>query len=221
MEPEQVISLVEDVNFAMAMLQEAENPPPDIATTAVNLVDESYREEGREGILKKVDWESKVLENALIEEGKQGPDLWVYTCYPKGEPDSSNNYMFTEYQLKQFSKTHGGLPLLFNHVDGLQAGVVLDGALNNKGELMGTFMLFNNDCGKVVKSLLEAKVLTSVSLGALHNPQQIDGITNITHAGLKEVSVCAAGDLPGTKLHGRIPWERRKDPSLNVADLTW
>jgi hypothetical protein len=221
MELEQAAKLVEDVNFTIECMENCEGMDRELLVKeAIKIVDKAYQEAGEKGVLPRTQLEEQLLKGCIVEQGKAGPDLYVYTCYTGPDPNDSNTAGFTEHQLDEFAKSHAGIPVRLNHHN-IPVGVTLVGGRNKKGDMMGGFVFYDTEEGRAVKSLMDKGFLRAVSLGARHLPQKIDGVTHYTHAGIEEVSVVALGDIKGTEVHGKIPWEQRMNTHFEPGDLKW
>lgn len=221
MELDQALKLVEDVNFTLGCMEDCDNLPRDVLVKeAIKIVDKAYQDAGEKTVLTKTQLEEQLMKGCIVDPGKAGPDLYVYTCYTNPDPNDSNTAGFTDHQLDEFAKSHAGIPVLLNH-EKIPIGVTLVGGRNKKGDMMGGFVFYDTPEGRAVKSLMDSGFLRMVSLGARHLPQKIDGITHVTHAGIEEVSIVALGDIKGTEVHGKIPWEQRMNSQFEAGDMKW
>ena len=224
MDQEFVTGFIENVLFTRDELKKAGGiKDADVLKTSISLVDQYYRDRGVASLInrKTSDWELELEKACIPGMTGKGPDIYMYTCYPKGDPNDSNTAGFTEYQLSEFAKSHRGLTVYLNHEKDLgPVGITVEGGVGPKGQLMGGLVLYNTPLGKLTHFLIEKYGLRNVSLGAYHSAQMIDGVTHQTHAVPHELSLCFLGDQPGTVMHGKVSWEdRNKGESAKL--ITW
>lgn len=210
--------------FVALKQKHADKPDKELMTLAVSVVDQSHKEHGLAGLVKRPteeDLEKMFKEKCLVEEGKEGPDIYLYTCYPEGDDPKSNTAGFTTYQLEQFAKVHQGLPVYLNHETSIPVGVTVVGGVNKKGEMMGGMVFHNTPLGKLAHELVEKGGIRGVSLGADHQPQMVNGVLQYTHAVPTEVSLCVLGDQKGTWIRYKMPWgERMRGPDAQLTEFS-
>lgn len=126
---------------------------------------------------------------------------FVGCCHPKGDPDGSVGFSFTEREIPEHCKSTKGVPVYLTHKHHLGPVGRVAKAWQENGKMLVAGVIYDSTpAGKEASKGLLSGALRGLSLGVIHGIMKNNSgkCTSILWREIVDVSVCEEGDLPGT-----------------------